>query len=136
MSDPLFAKCTAPEPCDFEVTVWTPQEKTSKEETHAHRQHGIEPPAREKLQQLPYVEFQQAFVAAVQSLPVGTVLTVADLHALVAPPDHPNHWGLATTHVSHMGLLREKNRVESRLETTAKSLVREWERVEPARRSA
>jgi hypothetical protein len=123
--------------CPDVETAWEQDDPTgSKLASHQKRQHGIEPAAREPLPQLPYVEFQAAFVQAVQALPIGWIGTTADLHALVAPPTHPNHWGLAQTHVSHMGLVRERNRVESKLETTAKSLVREWERVEPARRSA
>lgn len=95
---------------------------------------GPLPEAAEPLPQLPKAAFQQAFLAAVKSLPVGWRGTTADLHALVPPPVDHHWWGTATKAASHMGLLRSINTQRSELETTNGSLVNTWERVDATQR--
>lgn len=120
--------------CTWELPVLSQVEADRRLTVHLQQRHGQTPlPA---VPVLDNARWQQAFLAAVQALPIGWVGTTADLHALVPPPHHHNAWGGATAAAKHVGLLRPVLTQKSELSTTKGSLVHRWERIEPKVRTA
>lgn len=121
-------------PCQWEIT--RPTREAAEKALHSHQQLRHAMPPLEGVKQLDNVSFQEAYIAGIRSLPIGTEFTTADMHGKVPDPPHPNCWGSAQTAAAHLGLCREVGSQRSTLPTTKRSKLTRWVRVDETHRVA
>lgn len=120
-----YVYCT---PCDAVITTApTLAERARLLNAHYDREHLGR---RDVVEQLDQVTWQEEFLRAIRTLPVGREFTAAEMHGRIPDPPHHNHWGAAMAVAAHLGLCKPVSVQRSELPTTKGSRLLRWVRIE------